>query len=48
MPIAVFECMTAAEAREIDWLAQPQEQPLGYFIEASIHYPMERQEAHNE
>ena len=32
MPIGGFEWITAAEAREIDWLAQTEEQPVGYFI----------------
>ena len=48
MPIGGFEWMTAAEAREIDWLSQTEDQPVGYFIEASIHYRVELHEAHND
>ena len=48
MPIRGFEWMTAAEARHIDWLAQTEEQPVGYFTEASNHYPVDRHEAHND
>ena len=48
MPIYGFEWMTAAEAREIDWQAQTEDQPVGYFIEASIHYLVELHEAHND
>ena len=48
MPIAGFERMTAAEPGEIDWLAPTEDQPVGYFIEASINYPAELHEAHND
>ena len=48
MPIGGFEWMRAAEAREIDWLAQTEDQPMGYFIEASMNYPVELHEAHND
>ena len=40
--------MTAAEAREIDWLAHTEDQPVGFFIEASINYPVELHEADND
>ena len=33
MPIGWFEWMTAAEAREIDWLAQTENQPVWSFID---------------
>ena len=36
MPIGGCDWMTAAEAREIHWLAETEEQPMGYFSEASI------------
>ena len=48
MPIGGFEWMTAAEARENDWLAQTEDQLVGYFNEASMNYPVELHEAHNE
>ena len=48
MPIGGFEWMTAAEAREIDWLAQTEYQPVEYFIEARIQYPLELHEANND
>ena len=47
MPSCGFDWMTAAEAWEIDWLAQIEDQWVGYFIEASIQYPVELHEAHN-
>ena len=48
MPIGGYEWMTAAEAREIDWLTQTENQPLGYFIEASIQCLVEQHEAPND
>ena len=36
MPIGGFEWRTAAEAREIDCLEQTEDQPVGYFSEATI------------
>ena len=48
MPIGRFKWLTAAEAREIDWLPQTEDQPVGYFIEASMNYPVELHEAHND
>ena len=47
MPIGGFEWMCAAEAQEIAWLAQTEDQQGGYVIEASIHYPVELHEAYN-
>ena len=47
MRIGGFDWMTAAEAREIDWQTQTEDQPVGYFIEASIHSQVELHEAHN-
>ena len=40
--------MTATDTRAIDWLAETEGQPVGYFTEASIHYPVELLEAHND
>ena len=48
MPISSFAWMTAAEALEIDRLAQTDEQPLGYFVEARIHNLVELHEAQND
>ena len=47
IPIGGFNWMSEAEASEIDWLALTEDQPVGYFIEASIHYPLELHESHN-
>ena len=48
MPIGGFEWIKAAEAREHHWLAQQEDQPVGYYIEASINYPVDLHEAHND
>ena len=48
MTLGGFESMTAAEAREIDWLPKTVDQPVGYFLEPSIHYPVELNEADND
>ena len=48
MPIGGFEWIKAAEAREHHWLAQQEDQPVGYYIEASINYPVELHEADND
>ena len=35
IPIRVLKWMRADEAQEIDWLAQNEDQPVGYFNESS-------------
>ena len=48
MPMGCFDWMTAVEARVIQWLGQTDDQPLGYFGEARIHYLFEMHHAHND
>ena len=48
MPIGGFDWMTAVQDREIDWLAQMEDQPLGYSIVASINYTVELHETHSD
>ena len=48
MPIAGFEWLRPAEAIEIDWLTQTEDQPVGYICEASIHYSVDLHESHKE
>ena len=40
--------MTPEEAREIEWLTQTEDQPVGYFVEARIHYAVELHNAHDD
>ena len=48
MPIGGCEWMTPEEAREIDWLTQTEDQPVGYFIQTRIHKSVELHDAHHD
>ena len=41
LQIGGYSWMTAEESRAIDCLSPTEAQPEGFFIEASVHYPVE-------
>ena len=48
MPAGGFQWMMPEEYAQIDWRAQTEEQPQGYFIECDLEYPPELHDAHND
>ena len=48
LPFADFRFVDAAEWSTIDWLAQTENQPVGYFIECDLEYPATLHDLHND
>ena len=48
MPIGGFRWMERNEIDAINWLAQTEEQPIGYTVECDLDYPPELHDAHND
>ena len=48
MPTEGFKWLMQEEFEHIDWTAQSEDQPLGYFVECDLLYPQELHDAHNE
>ena len=48
LPYDEFTWMSEAECQQVDWLAQTDDQPYGYFVECDLHYPDELHNHHND
>jgi hypothetical protein len=48
MPTGGFGWLQPGEFEHLDWLAQVEDQPQGYFIECDLDYPAELHERHND
>ena len=48
MPNGGFTWLLEVDYKNIDWLAQTEEQDMGYFIECDLDYPPELHELHND
>ena len=48
LPYDEFTWISEEECQAIDWLAQTDDQPYGYFVECDLHYPDELHDLHDD
>jgi hypothetical protein len=48
LPYDEFAWMSDVECKQIDWLAQTDDQDYGYFVECDLHYPDELHDLHDD